>query len=132
MQNHIEKRVCDLAVYILENKATVRAAAARFGISKSTVHKDLTERLPRLRPALYREVRSLLDRNKAERHMEIFHRTDPLKLFKSQCPEGVVFEQEELDGILSAAREKIAKAKEYAVSCEYPDPSEYLTDVYAE
>ena len=67
-----------------------------------------------------------------EETMEIFHRTDPLKLFKSQCPEGVVFEQEELDGILSAAREKIAKAKEYAVSCEYPDPSEYLTDVYAE
>ena len=69
LQNHIEERVCDLAVYILENKATVRAAAARFGISKSTVHKDLTERLPRLRPALYREVRSLLDRNKAERHI---------------------------------------------------------------
>ena len=69
---------------------------------------------------------------KKEETMEIFHRTDPLKLFKTQCPEGMVFEQEELDGILSAAREKIARAKEYAVSCEYPDPSEYLTDVYAE
>ena len=69
---------------------------------------------------------------KKEETMEIFHRTDPLKLFKTQCPEGMVFEQEELDGILTAAREKIAKAKEYAVSCEYPDPSEYLTDVYAE
>ena len=46
--------------------------------------------------------------------------------------EGIEFSQEELDGILTAAREKIAKAKEYAVSCEYPDPSEFLTDVYAE
>ena len=69
MRNCIEERACDLAAYILENKATVRAAAARFGVSKSTVHKDLTERLPRLRPALYREVRRLLDRNKAERHI---------------------------------------------------------------
>lgn len=56
-------------VYIIENKATVRSAAARFGISKSTVHKDLTERLPRLNPALYRQVRQLLDINKAERHI---------------------------------------------------------------
>ena len=69
---------------------------------------------------------------KKEETMEIFHRTDPLKLFKTQCPEGIEFSQEELDGILTAAREKIAKAKEYAVSCEYPDPSEFLTDVYAE
>ena len=69
---------------------------------------------------------------KKEETMEIFHRTDPLKLFKTQCPEGLVFEQEELDGILAAARDKIARAKEYAVSCEYPDPSEFLTDVYAE
>jgi putative DeoR family transcriptional regulator (stage III sporulation protein D) len=69
LQNSIEERACDLAVYILENEATVRAAAKQFGVSKSTVHKDLTERLPRLRPALYREVRTLLDRNKAERHI---------------------------------------------------------------
>ena len=69
MQNSIEERACDLAAYILEHKATVRAAAAQFGVSKSTVHKDLTERLPRLRPVLYREVRRLLDRNKAERHI---------------------------------------------------------------
>ena len=69
MQSSIEERACDLAAYILEHRATVRAAAAQFGVSKSTVHKDLTERLPRLRPALYREVRRLLDRNKAERHI---------------------------------------------------------------
>ena len=69
MHTSIEDRAKDLAVYIIENKATVRAAAARFGISKSTVHKDLTERLPRISPALYHEVRRLLDLNKAERHI---------------------------------------------------------------
>lgn len=65
----IEERAAAMAAWILENNTTVRAAAARFGVSKSTVHKDLTERLPRFRPALYREVRNLLDRNKAERHI---------------------------------------------------------------
>ena len=69
MRNNIEERVCDLAVYLLEHKATVRAAAAVFGVSKSTVHKDLVERLPRVNAALYRQVRELLDRNKAERHI---------------------------------------------------------------
>ena len=69
MCSSIEERARELAVYLLENRTTVRAAAARFGVSKSTVHKDLTERLPRLQPALYREVRRLLDRNKAERHI---------------------------------------------------------------
>ena len=69
MRTNIEERACDLAVFIIENKATVRAAATQFGISKSTVHKDLTDRLPRLNPALYRQVRELLDINKAERHI---------------------------------------------------------------
>ncbi len=69
MQNNIEERACDLAVYLIENQATVRAAAARFGISKSTVHKDLTERLQHRNPGLYAQVRQLLDRNKAERHI---------------------------------------------------------------
>ena len=69
VRTNIEERACDLAVYIIENKATVRAAAAKFGVSKSTVHKDLTERLPRVNPALYGQVRQLLDRNKAERHI---------------------------------------------------------------
>ena len=59
----------ELAAYIMEHRCTVRAAAAEFGVSKSTVHKDLTERLPRIRPALYRRVRALLDLNKAERHI---------------------------------------------------------------
>ncbi len=66
---NIEERSRDLAVYIIENKATVRAAARQFGVSKSTVHKDLTERLPKVSPALYRQVRELLDLNKAERHI---------------------------------------------------------------
>ena len=69
VRTNIEERACDLAVYIIENKATVRAAATHFGISKSTVHKDLTDRLPHLNPSLYRQVRQLLDINKAERHI---------------------------------------------------------------
>ena len=69
MYTNIEQRACDLAVFIIENKATVRSAAQHFGISKSTVHKDLTERLPRLKPSLYMQVRELLDINKAERHI---------------------------------------------------------------
>lgn len=69
VQPNIEQRACDLAAYIIDHQATVRAAAAIFGVSKSTVHKDLTERLPRVNPGLYREVRQLLDLNKAERHL---------------------------------------------------------------
>ena len=69
MHTNIEQRACDLAVYIIENKSTVRAAAAQFGISKSTVHKDITERLSKVNPALYPQVRELLDLNKAERHI---------------------------------------------------------------
>ncbi len=69
MHTEIEERACDLAAFILENKATVRAAAAKFGISKSTVHKDLTERLRRVDPGLYAQVRQLLDWNKAQRHI---------------------------------------------------------------
>ena len=69
MFNDIDRRSCDIAVYIIESNGTVRAAARRFGISKSTVHKDLTERLPRVNKALYADVRKVLDRNKAERHI---------------------------------------------------------------
>ena len=69
MHTEIEERSCELAAFILDNKATVRAAAAKFGISKSTVHKDLTERLRRVDPGLYAQVRQLLDWNKAQRHI---------------------------------------------------------------
>lgn len=69
VRTNIEERACDLAAYIIEQKATVRAAAVKFGVSKSTVHKDLTERLPRTDPGLYQQVRQILDLNKAERHI---------------------------------------------------------------
>ena len=69
MKTNIEERACDLAVYIIENKATVRAAAQKFGISKSTVHKDLSERLEHYNLNLYRQVKDVLELNKAERHI---------------------------------------------------------------
>ena len=69
MTEPIEKRACQLAVYIIETGATVRAAARHFGISKSTVHKDLQTRLPGCNPLLYSQVRQILDKNKAERHL---------------------------------------------------------------
>ena len=69
MRETIEQRACDLAVYIIENNATVRAAAKQFGISKSTVHKDLSERLPHCNRTLYLQVKTVLERNKAERHI---------------------------------------------------------------
>ena len=69
MVDTIEQRVCQLAVYMIETGATVRNAAKRFGISKSTVHKDLSQRLPKCNKALYLQVRPILDHNKAERHI---------------------------------------------------------------
>ena len=69
MSDTIEARVCQLAVYMIETGATVRAAAQRFGISKSTVHKDLTQRLPRYNRTLYEQVRQVLELNKQERHI---------------------------------------------------------------
>lgn len=69
MKGNIEERAVTLAQYIIENRATVRAAARKFGISKSTVHKDLQDRLPRLNRALYVQVKAVLDENKAERHI---------------------------------------------------------------
>ena len=69
MKGNIEERACDLAVYIIENRATVRAAAQKFGISKSTVHKDLSVRLPLYNRPLYLQVKAILDENKAQRHI---------------------------------------------------------------
>ena len=65
----IEERAINLAQYIIDSKDTVRGAAAKFGISKSTVHKDVSERLKKINPRLAKEVRIILDENKAERHM---------------------------------------------------------------
>jgi putative DeoR family transcriptional regulator (stage III sporulation protein D) len=69
MNDTIEERTCELAQYIIENGATVRTAAKHFGISKSTVHKDLSQRLPQYNQLLFRQVRAILDLNKAQRHI---------------------------------------------------------------
>ena len=69
MADTIEERACKLAVYIIETGATVRTTAQHFGISKSTVHKDLSQRLPRYNKRLYQQVRLILDVNKAQRHI---------------------------------------------------------------
>ena len=69
MKGNIEERACELAVYIIENRATVRSAAQKFGISKSTVHKDLIDRLPLYNRPLYVQVKAVLEENKAQRHI---------------------------------------------------------------
>ncbi len=69
MKDYIEERVLELANYIIETNSTVRATANKFRVSKSTVHKDVTERLLEINPALAHEVKEVLDNNKAERHL---------------------------------------------------------------
>ena len=69
MRENMEKRACDLAAFIVEHNTTIRAAAKHFGVSKSTVHKDLTERLEHCNHGLYLQVRKILQINKAERHI---------------------------------------------------------------
>jgi len=69
MTDTIEERACQLAAYMIQTGATVRAAAKHFGISKSTVHKDLSQRLPEYNRTLYLQVRQILDVNKAQRHI---------------------------------------------------------------
>ena len=65
----VEERAIELGEYILENKTTVRSAAKKFGVSKSTVHKDVSERLRYVDPQLYSEVKTVLEINKAQRHI---------------------------------------------------------------
>jgi len=69
LKEYIEERAMEIAHYIIENNATVRQTAKAFGISKSTVHKDVAERLSQINPALANEVRKVLDVNKSERHI---------------------------------------------------------------
>ena len=69
MADTIDERACELAVYMIETGATVRCAAEKFGISKSTVHKDIQNRLPRYNQVLYQQVRKVLETNKQERHI---------------------------------------------------------------
>ena len=69
MKGIVEERAAMLGEYIIESKATVRSAAKKFGISNSTVHKDVSQRLRSVNPAMYREVREILDTNKSQRHI---------------------------------------------------------------
>ena len=69
MKAYIEERVLESAEYIINNKATVRNCAKKFGISKSTVHKDVSERLLQINPSMSYKVRNGLDKNKSERHI---------------------------------------------------------------
>ena len=69
MKSYIEERAVEIAAYIIENNTTVRQAAKHFGISKSTVHKDVTERLERINTTMAAEARKILDVNKSERHI---------------------------------------------------------------
>lgn len=69
MKEYIEERAIEIANYIIESNATVRQTAKKFGISKSTVHKDVTERLLQINPSLASDARQVLDLNKSERHI---------------------------------------------------------------
>jgi putative DeoR family transcriptional regulator (stage III sporulation protein D) len=69
LKDYIEERALEIAKYIVSEKATVRQAAKVFGVSKSTVHKDVTERLPRINPLVATMVKGILETNKAERHI---------------------------------------------------------------
>ena len=69
MKTYIEERAMEIARYIIDNNTTVRQAAKHFGISKRTVHKDVTERLAQVNPSLAAEARKVLDVNKSERHI---------------------------------------------------------------
>lgn len=69
MKDYIEERAVEIAYYIIEHEATVRQTTKQFGVSKSTIHKDVTDRLLAINPALAKEARKVLDRNKSERHI---------------------------------------------------------------
>ena len=69
MKDYIEERVLEVAKYIIDSRATIRKTAKVFGVSKSTIHKDMTERLPKINPDIAEEAKSILDLNKAERHI---------------------------------------------------------------
>lgn len=69
MKGYIEERAIEIANYIIEENATVRQTAKKFGISKSTVHKDVTDRLKQINPRLAKQARQVLDVNKSERHI---------------------------------------------------------------
>ena len=69
MKDYIEERVLEVAQYIIDSRATIRKTARVFGVSKCTIHKDMTERLPKINPCIAEEAKSILYLNKAERHI---------------------------------------------------------------
>ena len=69
MKDYIEQRVLEVAQYIIESKSTIRKTATVFGVSKSTIHKDMTERLPKINPQIANQAKNVLELNKAERHI---------------------------------------------------------------
>ncbi|MGG7165241.1 sporulation transcriptional regulator SpoIIID [Clostridium ihumii] len=69
MKDYIEERVMEVAKYIIESQATIRKTASVFGVSKSTIHKDMTERLPKINAQVAEQAKTILDLNKAERHI---------------------------------------------------------------
>ena len=86
MKDYIEERAINIATYIIENNATVRQTAKKFGVSKSTVHKDVTDRLTQVNPSLATKARKVLDVNKSERHIRGGMATKE-KYLKSVCAE---------------------------------------------
>lgn len=84
MRDYIEERAVEIAWYIIENKATVRQTAKMFGVSKSTIHKDVTERLEKINPSLAIQAREVLDMNKSERHIRGGLATKEKYLHKAQ------------------------------------------------
>ena len=85
MKDYIEERVLELARYIIDTNSTVRATAKKFRVSKSTVHKDVTERLIEINPGLAEEVKGVLSVNKAERHMRGGQATRKKYLREREC-----------------------------------------------
>ncbi|SUY46680.1 Sporulation stage III, transcriptional regulator SpoIIID [Clostridium putrefaciens] len=69
MKDYIEERVLEVAKYIIDSKSTIRKTAKEFGVSKSTIHKDMTERLPKINPVIAKQAKLILDLNKSERHI---------------------------------------------------------------
>ncbi|HBM76079.1 MAG TPA: sporulation transcriptional regulator SpoIIID [Clostridiaceae bacterium] len=69
MKDYIEERVLEVAKYIIDSRSTIRKTAKLFGVSKSTIHKDITERLPKINPQIASEAKEILEFNKAERHI---------------------------------------------------------------
>ena len=69
LKDYIEERVLEVAQYIIDSKATIRKTAKVFGVSKSTIHKDMTERLPKINPSFAEQTQNILELNKAERHI---------------------------------------------------------------